>query len=350
LGRRGDHEQHDLPLGDLESWLAQRNGRPTGCLGSPVSGVTSDESLEQELRRVLNRIRRQKDVLELGRMRRAEAATSAGFSAVVPLLAPGRTEREIQIAMESEFFRNGATFLAFDTIVGGGPNSAVLHFSPSPRPFAEGELVLIDAGAEYLGYASDISRTYPVSGRLTPKQAELHTLVRAAGLAAIDCCAPGAEFRDVHRRAALVIAEGLVELGLLRGQPETLVERGSVELFFPHGIGHMVGLGIRDAGEVLDDRAVRSQGFVRLRVDLALLPGHVITIEPGIYFVPALLHDRELREKHRDAVDWALAEDMLGFGGIRIEDNVLITEEGVEVLTADVPGGMEWESWLRRAQ
>lgn len=138
----------------------------------------------------------------------------------------------------------------------------------------------------------------------------------------------------MHRTAALVIAEGLVELGLLRGEPESLVERGAQALFFPHGVGHMVGLGIRDAGEVLRGREEESP---RLRVDLPLLPGHVFTVEPGIYFVPALLNDADLRERHRDAVDWERAEAMLGFGGIRIENNVLITEEGNEVLTADVP-------------
>jgi Xaa-Pro aminopeptidase len=134
-----------------------------------------------------------------------------------------------------------------------------------------------------------------------------------------------------------VIAEGLVELGLLRGDPEGLVERGSQALFFPHGVGHMVGLGIRDAGEVLRGRESRDEGFPRLRVDLPLMPGHVFTVEPGVYFVPALLEDAELRERHRDAVDWERAESMLGFGGIRIENDVLITEDGNEVLTAEIP-------------
>lgn len=186
-------------------------------------------------------------------------------------------------------------------------------------------------------YASDVTRTYPADGRFTSQQAEFHALVRAAGLAAIRRCTAGTEWRDVHRTASLVIAEGLIELGLLRGRAETLVERKSVSLFFPHGVGHMVGLGIRDAGEVLRGRDPGPDAFPRLRVDLPLLPGHVVTIEPGIYFVSALLRDPELREQHRDAVDWERAERMLDFGGIRVEDNVLVTEEGFEVLTDDVP-------------
>ena len=197
--------------------------------------------------------------------------------------------------------------------------------------------MLIDAGAEYRGYASDVTRTYPVSGRFTPEQSELYTLVRQAGLAATRRCTAGTEFRGIHRAAALVIAEGLVEFGLLRGEPESLVERGAQSLFFPHGVGHMVGLGVRDAGEVLEGREQDEAEFPRLRIDLPLLPGHVVTIEPGIYFVPALLHDAELRERHRDAVDWERAERMVEFGGIRIEDDVLVGEDGFEVLTSDVP-------------
>jgi Xaa-Pro aminopeptidase len=330
-------EQEGVPLTRLAGWLEARSDRRIACLGVPMAGVSSDEALESDLRAALNAIRRRKDEVELDRMREAERATAAGFAAAAPLLEAGRTEREVQIEVEAGFFRNGADFLAFDTIVAGGPNSAVLHFPPTTRPFAEGELVLIDAGAEYRGYASDITRTYPVSGRFTPEQEELYGLVRAAGLAGRALCTAGTEWRDVHRTAALTIAEGLVDLGLLRGEPETLVERGTVGVFFPHGIGHMVGLGIRDAGEVLKGREPDPDEFPRLRVDLPLEPGHVVTIEPGIYFVPALVGDAEFRERHRDAVDWERAEQMLDFGGIRIEDNVLVTDDGCEVLTEDVP-------------
>src|SRR5207302_5598708 len=133
------------------------------------------------------------------------------------------------------------------------------------------------------------------------------------------------------------IAEGLVAFGLLSGEPEGLVASGAVHVFFPHGVGHMVGLGIRDAGGVLPGRESPPDAFPRLRVDLPLLPGYTMTVEPGVYVVPALLADPELRERHRRAVDWDRAERMAGFGGIRIEDNVLVTEDGYEVLTADLP-------------
>ena len=330
-------ESEGVPVTALEGWLAARRGRPRACLGAPLHGIASDAALVASARAALNRVRRRKDDLELGRMRAAERATSAGFAAAADLLAPGLTERQVQIELEAELFRRGADFLAFDTIVGGGPNSAVLHVSPSARPFGDGELVLVDAGAEVRGYASDITRTYPASGRFTSEQAEIHAIVLRANRVALERCRAGTEWRDVHRAGALAIAEGLVAVGLLRGSPEGLVESRAVHVFFPHGIGHMVGLGVRDAGEVLPGREAPPDAFPRLRVDLPLEPGYAMTIEPGVYVVPALLADRDLRERHRQAVDWDRAERMLSFGGIRIEDDVVVTEDGCEVLTADVP-------------
>ena len=141
----------------------------------------------------------------------------------------------------------------------------------------------------------------------------------------------------MHRTAALAIADGLVAAGILRGEVESLVESGAVGLFFPHGIGHLVGLGVRDAGEPLYERRHEPPPYPNLRIDLPLEPGMVVTVEPGVYFVPALLQDPERRARHRDEVDWDRVERMLGFGGIRIEDNLLVTAEGHEVITADVP-------------
>jgi Xaa-Pro aminopeptidase len=270
-------------------------------------------------------------------MRIAERATQAGFAEIVSLLEPGKTERELQIELEVAFLRGGADTLAFDTIVAGGPHSAVLHFSPTQRPVGDGELVLIDAGGECRGYASDVTRTYAASGKLSPEQQDLYSVVRAAGLAATERCTPGTEWTDVHRTAALCIAEGLIGFGILRGNPESLIERGTVSLFFPHGIGHMVGLGVRDAGGALRGRGGSDPGLPPLRVDLPLQEGYAMTVEPGIYFVPALLEDVTDRERHRDAVAWDRVDRLLGFGGIRIEDNVIVTDGAPEVLTANIP-------------
>jgi Xaa-Pro aminopeptidase len=326
-----------IPLPELQSWLAARERRRIVGLGSLPPGVISDSALVERLRCALDDVRRPKDEVELDRMRMAEAATRAGFAAIQPLLTAGVTEREIQIELEASFLRNGADGLGFNTIVASGPNSAILHFPPTDRALRRGELVLIDAGGGHRGYVSDVTRTYPVGGEFTAEQQELHTIVRAAGQAATERCVAGTDFWDVHRAAALVIAEGLVELGLLRGEPESLFEHGAVSLFYPHRVGHMVGLGVRDVvARPAERRATEDERF-RLGLELSLRPGFVMTIEPGIYFVPALLHDEEARERHRAAVDWSRADRMLGFGGIRIEDNVLITEAGPEVLTGDLP-------------
>ncbi len=331
-----DEPQAQITAG-LADWLARRPQRPIAYLGVAPDGVHDDGELTARLRFALSKVRRIKDPLELERMRIAERATSAAFAAAVPLLHAGVSEREVQIELEAAAFRAGGDAMAYDTIVGSGPNSAVLHFAPSDRRTRAGEMVLIDAGAQYRGYASDITRTYPVGGRFEPGQQELHSVVRAAEQAAIERCTAGTEWREVHLTAALAIADGLVSLGFLRGQPESLVQSGAVSLFFPHGIGHLVGLGVRDAGGLLAERQGDPPPFPNLRIDLPLQPGMVVTVEPGIYFVPALLNDPERRSHHRGEVIWDRVDRMLDFGGIRIEDNLLITEDGHDVITDDVP-------------
>jgi Xaa-Pro aminopeptidase len=322
----------------LSAWLQERSSRRIAWLGTPPPDARVDAELSRELRFGLGVVRRPKDDVELARMRDANRATAAAFSAAVPLLREGVSEREVQIELESEAFRQGSEAMAYDTIIGGGVNSAVLHFAPTSRRFRAGELVLIDAGAQHLGYASDVTRTYPVGGVLTSLQQEIHAVVHRAEVAAIEQCRPGVEWRDVHLVAALSISEGLAAIGLLKGDPATLVESGATWLFFPHGIGHLVGLGVRDAGGVpLRERRNDPKPYPNLRIDLPLEPGFVVTVEPGVYFVPAILDDPENRRRYREAVDWGLVDQMIGFGGVRIEDNALITDDGNEVLTGDVP-------------
>ena len=329
-----------VPLGQLPVWLGARRGRSMACLGAAPSGsreVSCDAALTDDLRLALDVVRRPKDEVELERMRVAERATSAAFAAAVPVLVDGSTERSVQIELETAALRAGADAMAYDTIVGAGTNSAVLHFMPTDRRLNSGDLVLIDAGGDYRQYASDITRTYPVGGRLSPEQAELHAVVHAAEQAAIERCVPGTEWLDVHMTAAQVIAEGLVAFGVLRGDPGALIESGAVWLFFPHGIGHLLGLGVRDAHGPLPSRRDTPPPVKNLRINLPLQAGFVVTVEPGIYFVPAMLQDPQRRAQHRDAVNWDRVDRLLDFGGIRIEDNVHITPDGHEILTADVP-------------
>lgn len=326
-----------VDIANLESWLASRTDRQVVWLGSPPAAAHSEPQLEADFRYALNKVRRPKDQIELGRMRVAEQATRAGFKKIAEAIEIGRTERQLQVMLESAFFLHGADNIAFDTIVAGGHHSAVLHHRPTARPFSDGDLVLIDAGAEFRGYACDITRTYPAAGRFTSEQAALFEVVREAHSTAVRRCIPGTEWADVHLAASTVIAQGLVDFGLLRGTAESLVEQGVQALFFPHGVGHLVGLGIRDAGEVLRDRQRDPDLFPKLRVDMPLEPGYLVTVEPGVYVVPALLRDPPITKFSRDSVNWSLAERMTHFGGIRIEDDVLVTEAAPEVLTALVP-------------
>ena len=333
-------EVEGVAASQLPVWLGARRERSVACLGAaPAESleVSCDRALTEDLRLALDVVRRPKDAVELERMRIAERATSAAFAAAVPALVEGSTERSVQIELETAALRAGADAMAYDTIVGAGTNSAVLHVMPTDRRLAQGDLVLIDAGADYRQYASDITRTYAVGGRLSAEQQELHHVVHAAEQAAIARCVPGTEWVEVHMTAAQVIAEGLVAFGVLRGEPSALVESGAVWLFFPHGIGHLVGLGVRDAHGPLPSRRDTPSPIKNLRINLPLQPGLVVTVEPGIYFVPAMLQDPARRAQHRDAVDWDRVDRLLGFGGIRIEDNVHITPDGHEILTADVP-------------
>jgi Xaa-Pro aminopeptidase len=325
-GLEGDREgvpEGTRPRDVLEGWLAGRPARRLGATDDP------DDALRNEL----IRLRRPKDDDELERMRVAEEATRAGFAELAGMVEPGRTERELQVALEAAFLRSGGDFLAFESIVAAGDHSSVLHFAPTSRELEAGQLLLVDAGAEYRGYASDVTRTYAVGGELDARQRIVWETVRRAGEAAIAACRPGVEWREIHRTSALVSAEGLVELGVLRGTPETLVESGAVTLFFPHGVGHMVGLGVRDAGFASDEAREPAPGLPRLRVDIPLQPRHAWTVEPGIYFVAPLL----ARHRDRRDVDWGRVDELLSFGGVRIEQNVLITDDGCDVLTAAIP-------------
>ena len=306
-------------------------------LGTPPADVTADPALSAELGERLLQARRPKDEVELERMRRATAATAAGFAAVQGLIRPGVTEREIQIELEAEFLRRGGDHLAFGTIVGVGTNSGVLHFTPGARAARDGDNVLIDAGAEIGRYSSDVTRTYR-AGTRDGFFRDLYRVVLDAQVRGVGRCRAGAEWRDVHLAVARDLAVGLVSLGILRGAPDALLEQDAHALFFPHGLGHLVGLGVRDASGYLPGRR-RSErfGLAFLRCDFPLEPGFVITVEPGLYFIPALLQDPERRRRYRDAVNWARVDTLLGFGGIRIEDDVLVTQGEPEVLTAAIP-------------
>jgi Xaa-Pro aminopeptidase len=306
-------------------------------LGSGDSPVAFDPELSAHLDLGLLHARRPKDGFELEGIGRAIAATAEGFAALPSILRPGISEREAQIELEGTMFRAGGERTAYGTIIGFGSNSAIFHFQPSGRRASPGDIVLVDAGADIGGYVADVTRMFPIGGAFGSEAQELYDMLLDAQIRGIDRCMPGAEWHDVHEQTARDLAGGLIELGIIRCSVDEAIERETIALFLPHGVGHMVGLGVRDAGGMLPDRPPMRYCGVTLRVDLPLEEGFVVTVEPGVYFVPALLNDAAAREKHRDAVDWDRAESLIPLGGMRIEDNVHVTRGGPQVLTSAIP-------------
>ena len=325
-------------LARLEPWLTTRRGRSVVNLGAPLRGVRADEARTVAIREKFTHARRPKDPAEIALLRRAATATAAGFEALRAHLQPGVTERALQVELEAGFFRAGADRTGYGTTIGTGPNAAVLHFSPSRRAAKRGEFVLVDAGAEVDRYVIDVTRTYVVGGKPTGFQRDIFQIVLAAEEAAVARCVPGAEWKDIHLQAALEMTAGLVEMKIMRGDAAALVEQGAHTLFFPHGLGHLVGLGVRDAsGRFPGREPFTDPALKNLRMNLPLAPGYVVTVEPGIYFIPAILNDPVRRKKYRDAVNWPVAEKGIPIGGVRIEDNILVTAGAPENLTLAVP-------------
>ena len=338
---------------ELSGWLESRRGAGMALLGSrdielrateygveawPTLEAIVDEDATDRLGKALAELRRAKDSVELDRMTRAVDAAVAGHLAAQRLARDGLTERALQIEMEAEFFRQGGARTAYGSIVGSGPNSAILHGTPGERVMWDGELVLIDAGAEIDGYASDVTRTFPVSAEFSGIQRDLYTVVLAAQQDAIADAGPGVEYKSLHMQASATIAQGLVDADILRGSVEDLVAADAHALFFSHGLGHMLGLSTHDCGGYLEGRVPEDRfGLAYLRADLPLAPGYVVTIEPGVYFVPALLNDPARRERYAEMVDWDVVDGLLDFGGIRIEDDVLITPGGCDVMSEALP-------------
>jgi Xaa-Pro aminopeptidase len=342
----GREQASGTPLTELAGWLAARRGRPIVMLGTPLAGIRHDAKRTEEVREIFTHTRRPKDAAEIVRMKEAVLATAPAYARVRELLARAAagecvSERLLKAEIECQFGWHRADRPAYGTIVGVGSNAAVLHFDPTERPAKPGDLVLIDAGAEVRRYAADVTRTF-ACGPIDSARKDLHALVLRATSNATARCVVGAEWIDVHVGAALDMADGLVGMGVLRGSASAAVESGAMGLFFPHGLGHLIGLGVRDAtGRMPGRKPSTRPGVVTIRCDFPLAEGYTITVEPGCYFIGPLLNDSANRAKHKDSVNWALVDTLLAseVGGVRIEDNVHITAAGPENLTAAIPHG-----------
>ena len=269
-------------------------------------------------------------------LKHANKVSARAHRAVMAAARPGLREYQIQAVFEAECLRAGLRHLAYPSIVASGRNAAVLHYHRNAAPLRKGDLLLIDAGAEDKGYAADITRTFPVSGRFTTRQRDVYSIVLETQKRCIARSRPGITSAELHVFSMRQIAEGLKSLGILTGDTDGLIQGGAVRLFYPHGIGHLLGLDAHD-GFGGKRRKLPNTTGVPVRFIARLEPGFAMTVEPGIYFIEALLHDPRLRRKHRGSVNFQRAESFLGLGGIRIEDDVVIQKKGPPLNLTKVP-------------
>lgn len=319
--------------------LAQTQ-RAASISGHPL--VFGQHNGDDQLIDTIIHMRRITSTDEIQEMKATAIITDAAHRAAMAATRPGAHERDVAAAFAHVVNRAGLT-LAYPTIC--TVRGEVLHNFHHSNPLQDGQLMLLDGGAEAAtGYATDVTRTWPVSGSFTGKQRAAYDAVLEAQLKAIDLVRAGTRYREVHTCASLVLAQFLADEGLINLSPEAAVECGAQAIFFPHGVGHLIGLDVHDL-ENFGDRAAYPPGRERseqfgtcyLRLDLDLEPGMVVTVEPGFYVVPAILNDTQLRDQFASEVNFSAAEAWVGFGGIRIEDDVLVTSGDPDVLTGKIP-------------
>ncbi len=258
-------------------------------------------------RPIVHEMRLFKSPEEIDVLRRAGEISALAHTRAMQTCRPGMFEYQLEGEILHEFNRHGARFASYNTIVGGGENGCILHYTENESELRDGELVLIDAGCEYRGYAGDITRTFPINGKFTPAQREIYDIVLASLDAALTLFRPGTSIQDVTSDVVRIMITGLVKLGILKGDVEQLMADNAHRAFFMHGLSHWLGLDVHDVGVYGPDRS------------RTLEPGMVLTVEPGLYIAP----DADVPPQYRGI-------------GIRIEDDILITENGNENLTASV--------------
>ena len=331
-----------LAVGDTEV-----NRRVTDWTGVPL--VFGSQNGSDALIDAIIAQRRVKSDAELDAMRVAARHSKAAHEAVIAATRPGTHERTLNALFTAVLAARGCT-TGYGTIL--TQRGEVLHNHHHDGRCESGRLMLLDGGGEVpSGYGVDITRTWPVSGTFTARQRAAYEAVLEAQLASIEACREGTWYREAHDASSAVIARFLADEGLLRCAPEDAVQMGAHALFFPHGVGHHLGLDVHDL-ENFGDRPSYPPGMSRpdqfgtcyLRLNLPLVADWVVTIEPGFYVVPAILQDPTLRERFRQVVDFDKAAEWVGFGGVRIEDDIRITEGEPEVLTQVVKTVSEVEA------
>ena len=305
----------------VQRWLGQLRRQARSGVQAPAAAC--------DLPPLIDEMRLFKDDAEQALMRRAASISGLAHARAMRASRPGQFEYEIEAELLYEFRRHGAQFPAYTPIVAGGANACVLHYQQNNARVADGELVLIDAGCEFDGYAADITRTYPVNGRYTAPQRTLYELVLAAQAAALAAVRPGARYAGIHEAAVRVLAQGMLDTGLLQthvvGNVDDVIAEQRYLQFYMHGTGHWLGMDVHDVGQYRDVAAPD-------KPSRPLQPGMVLTVEPGIYVRPAA----GVPEQY-----WNI--------GIRIEDDVLVTADGHSILSATTPKTVaEIEQLMRR--
>jgi Xaa-Pro aminopeptidase len=296
------------PLGLFPDWDRQVTDLLNEVRGRVRMGVSAPEEVV-DVRGALDAMRLVKDEQEMRLMRRAARISAGAHRRAMGHARPGQFEYQVEAELAHEFLQHGAQAVAYSSIVASGPNACVLHYRDNNRQMQDGDLLLIDAGCEYQGYASDITRTFPVNGRFTGPQRAVYEAVLAAQTACLDAVRPGAEFHDYHKVAERVLAQAFIDLGLCNGSLDEVLESGSYKQFYMHRAGHWLGMDVHDAGP-----------YQQKGTSQRLTPGMVLTVEPGAYIRPA----DNVPESF-----WNI--------GVRIEDDVLVTADGIENLTTGAP-------------
>ncbi|PYS93502.1 MAG: Xaa-Pro aminopeptidase [Acidobacteria bacterium] len=263
---------------------------------------------------ILHELRLVKSAEEIELMQRSADIAAEAHVEAMRAVRPGMNEYEIEALIEYNFRRNGAAAPAYTSIVGGGANATVLHYITNDAPLRDGDLLLVDAGAEYQGYASDITRTFPINGRYTEAQREVYSAVLETQLACVEMVKPGVTMGELNKRATEMLTASMVRLGLLTGEVEKLIEEQTYKRFYMHMVGHYLGMDVHDVGRYQVDGQ-----------DRPLEAGIIITIEPGLYIAETA---ENIPDKYRGI-------------GVRIEDDVLVTPAGQRVLTAKAPKQLE---------
>lgn len=363
------------PIDEFEPWLRKR------LVGRKALGVAPDDGHRKAVGRaiaatrrlngrlgtgapdhiqdpqtILHEMRLVKSSDEIDALREACRISALAHVEAMRFARPGRTEHDVQAAIEYVFSSMGSERVGYGSIVAGGANAVILHYTNNDQELRDGDLLLIDAAAESQHLTADITRTFPINGTFTPPQRAVYELVLDAEQRVIDMCRPGLPYTDMHNKAVEIVAEGLVDLGLLPGTPDECVAKGWYREFFFHGTGHWLGIDVHDAGSYGHDGAARP-----------LVPGMALTVEPGVYVAPDKLHlslseslyDAEevtrlsfemgasdakaffaLRDEEAGSTEFVVPEEFLGIG-VRIEDDILITASGHENMSEGAPRGID---------